>query len=149
MPLSPGIRFQERGLRTAPGTVNLEVLRLRALLYTGGRLGEVTGLTWRDVDLAAGRVVIPMPKLHGKTKTLTVSRALRSVLEARPRGLLGFPVFLHPDGRAWKGPEIQTGFVVLARLRPGHLAGAVELVEAVENGGTAPLHAKATEIPGR
>ncbi len=170
---------------------------LRALLYVGGRLTEVTGLTWRDVDLAAGRIVIPQPKLRAKTKTLMVSRALRQLLEAQPRGLAGAPVFRHPDGRAWRDAEIQKAFVVLRRLSgtrrelsvhstrhtfaswltmagvplrtvsellghssiemtaryahlsPGHLAGAVELIETVENEGTAPLkrHLEAALLP--
>ena len=89
---------------------------LRVLLYTGTRLGEVTALRWQDVDLAAGRITIPMPKLRGKAKTLMVSSALREIIEAQPRGTPGSQLFRRPDGRPWKAGEIKNAFRVLRSL---------------------------------
>lgn len=91
-----------------------------ALLLTGSRLVEITGLRWEDVDLAAGRLRIPQPKTHD-AKELPIGTALRGLLEARRRSPGQPLVFPTATGSAWQPRRLQLvwdRFRRLAGLRP-------------------------------
>jgi len=82
---------------------------IRALLYTGARLGEITNLRWKDVDLDAGKLTIERRKTDSLTG-LRISAPLRAVLEALPRGTPAAYVFTRPDGTPWESSGIQLAF---------------------------------------
>lgn len=64
---------------------------------TGMRLKEVTGLTWGDVDKAAGVVHVPMDSKTG-TRAVPLSAAARAVLDATTRRLR-CPYVFHDDAK--------------------------------------------------
>jgi integrase len=87
--------------------------------YSGWRRGEITGLTWREIDIAGG--VIGLDPERSKTKTgrlLPLSQPLKEVLQRRvaARRLDSLLVF-HRDGepvvdwrKAWEAACKAAGF---------------------------------------
>lgn len=88
---------------------------LKALLLTGSRLGEITRLTWADVDLERGVVAIRQQKT-GRAKTVPISGALRKLLLSLRRGLGAAPVFARKDGASFSVCEVQRAFRVARKL---------------------------------
>jgi integrase len=84
-------------------------------LYTASRSGEIIGMVWGDVDLAAGSIGIRMPKT-GKTKTIPLMAEVRAPIERQSRGLPAAPVFTMPDGKPWTAGELYRTFRTLRRL---------------------------------
>ena len=68
------------------GRLRAAVPFFRAMLYTGSRPSEVLRLTWQDVDFDRGRVSLWQQKTRA-AKTVPMSKALREVLSALPRGM--------------------------------------------------------------
>lgn len=64
---------------------------IRVLAFTGARLGEITGLRWRHVDLDRGLITLP-PQSHkaghhtGKPKQIALPSPARAVIEKRTAG---------------------------------------------------------------
>jgi integrase len=87
----------------------------RFLLFSGSRIGEACGLTWENVDLEAGTVTIPMPKVR-RPKLIPLSPELRSVLEARPRGTPAGFVFTTPARKPWTPKVLSHLFYARAKL---------------------------------
>ncbi len=73
----------------------------RFLYYTGWRVNEALGLTWRDVDLEAGTLRLPARLSKNKTaRTIPIIPQLRAVLEAQAETTRSEFVFHYADGRA-------------------------------------------------
>lgn len=70
---------------------------LRFAVSTGMRLKEVTGLTWGDVDKAAGLVHVPMDSKTG-TSAVPLSATARAVLDDTTRRLR-CPYVFHDDAK--------------------------------------------------
>lgn len=113
-----------RKVRSSPRKIDPRLYRrqleaalvlFHALLFTACRISEVAGLRWQDVDLAAGRLNVPMGKVR-QTKVLPIGPELRAVFDSLPRGTPAAPVFLAPDGRAWDLDQLRRLFSVLRRL---------------------------------
>ena len=90
---------------------------MKALLYTGARVGELVNLRWEAVDLDRGRIVLDRRKTDSTTG-LMISAPLRAVLEALPRGTPQAHVFTRTDGTPWERHNIQSAFY-RARDRAG------------------------------
>ncbi len=88
---------------------------LRALLLTGSRLGEIVGLTWQDVDLAAGVVRIPQPKVD-TAKQIPIGADLRALLLSLPKGVGAANVFRHRDGSPIATKTVQRAFALAKRF---------------------------------
>jgi integrase len=59
---------------------------LRLLLLTAARLNEVAGLKWSEIDFERNRITLPSDRVKNKrTHHLPMSRAVRKLLEERPR----------------------------------------------------------------
>lgn len=71
---------------------------LRFAVCTGLRLKEVTSLTWGDVDLAAGVVLVPMDTKTG-TRSVRLPTAARDVLKGVPRRIRSAHVFRDDAGQ--------------------------------------------------
>ncbi|NCC85375.1 MAG: site-specific integrase [Clostridia bacterium] len=70
---------------------------------TGCRLGEASGLQWKDVDLASGEATFYATK-NGKDRTIPLSAALVDFLTAlRRQGRLAGHVFLNGLGHPYTG----------------------------------------------
>ena len=124
--LDDELRWEAYGrmVRCAPQRLNPIVYRetlraalpvFRAILFTACRAGEVVALQWKDVDLEAGTVSVPMAKVK-KVKLIPMAPDLREVLEARPRGTPGALVFAQPDGRPWDVKLLRQRFDAIRRL---------------------------------
>lgn len=86
------------------------------LLYTGARVGEVLGLTWRDVDFRLGKVTLFQEKTRER-KTLPMMKPLREVLEQLPRGTGAALVFRRAGtGRPFLRGEVHRAFVLAKRI---------------------------------
>src|SRR5207249_4201299 len=77
-------------------------------LHTGGRRGEVLGLTWQDVDFEGGRITFLDTK-NGDVRKVPMSTLLRSTLKALPNRLKGGPVFVR-GGAAVTKHMLRDGF---------------------------------------
>ncbi|HEV8337261.1 MAG TPA: site-specific integrase [Candidatus Polarisedimenticolia bacterium] len=69
-----------------------------AALHTGGRRGEILGLSWNAVDFTTGTLRFPDTK-NGDARKIPMSSVLAAVLRSMPNRLKGGPVFLcgaHP-----------------------------------------------------
>lgn len=61
----------------------IAALALRHLILTGSRAGEVTGLTWREIDMAGGVWTVPASRMKANvTHFVPLSNAALSVLAA-------------------------------------------------------------------
>lgn len=69
---------------------------MKMALYTGMRRGELFRLTWADCDFERGFIFIRAPK-GGKSQTIPMNAAARSILESHPRTESNF-VFPGRDG---------------------------------------------------
>jgi integrase len=87
----------------------------RTMLYTGSRPSEVLRLTWQDIDFERGRVFLWQEKTRA-AKTVPMSKALREVLSALPRGIGGARVFVRPDSVPLTLPEVARAFRVAQKL---------------------------------
>jgi len=87
----------------------------KATLYTGSRPGEILRLTWQDVDFERGRLSVWQEKTQ-EAKTVPMSKALREVLSALPRGIGAAAVFMRPDGEALTEDDYKRAFGVARRL---------------------------------
>ena len=69
-------------------------------IETGMRLGEIGGLTWDRVDLAAGVVRLDLTK-NGERRTVPLSDKAVSALRSVPRNLNGniFTIKIHNMGQ--------------------------------------------------
>lgn len=88
---------------------------MKALLYTGSRLGEVLALRWEDVDWKRGVLTIRQQKTR-KSKTVPISSGLQEVLEAVPKGSGSTVVFRRGNGAAIRKHELQRAFEVAKRI---------------------------------
>lgn len=88
---------------------------MKALLYTGSRLGEVLALRWEDVDWERGLLTIRQQKTR-RSKTVPISSGLRQALEAVPRGTGSTAVFRRCNGAAIRKHELQRAFEVAKRV---------------------------------
>jgi integrase len=71
-------------------------------LSTGCRKGEILGLTWENVDLKHGFILLERTK-NGERREIPINATLRATLEALPRRLDGGPVFYdHKTGKAYQ-----------------------------------------------
>ena len=78
---------------------------IRVLALTGARRNEIAALTWRQVDLRQGLLILP-PGAHktgrrtGKPRTIPLNSAARAIIAAREEGTPGDYVFppSHGDG---------------------------------------------------
>lgn len=80
-----------------------------AALYTGARLGELTGLTWSAIDLEEDTKSITL--LHtktGKPRVLPIASPLHEILKAAPQGEADELVFTNSNGEKWR--EAPWGF---------------------------------------
>lgn len=82
---------------------------MKALLYTGSRLGEVLALRWEDVDWKRGVITIRQQKTR-KSKTVPISTGLRQALEAVPQGSGISMVFRRSDASPIRKYELQRAF---------------------------------------
>lgn len=73
--------FKDLQGRSGTATRALELLAL-----TGMRSGEVRGLTWDDVDLEAGLIVLPADRMKaGKEHRIPLTDAMRVLFKATPK----------------------------------------------------------------
>jgi len=94
--------------------------RVRVLLRTGFRRGEMLGLRWRDVDFKAGVLTIPKSK-NGDTRHVPMTSTVRAILSRRPRTLDPTAlVFPNSEGRRDLRWAIKT---VPAALRVAKIPG--------------------------
>jgi integrase len=77
---------------------------LRMAVFTGMRLGEITGLTWEDVDRKAGVIHVPMDTKSG-TRAVPMNETVRKLLEGQVRHLRCPYVFARRDGRQYHSRE--------------------------------------------
>lgn len=85
-------------------------LMLATLLFSGLRLGELTALRWRDVDLAANRITVSESKTDAGMRTVDLLPALRDGLteyKAARRPLAGELVFPTSNGRQFGASNIR------------------------------------------
>ncbi len=64
-------------------------------LNTGMRRGEILSLTWENVDLKHGFILLDRTK-NGERREIPINATLRDTLEALPRRIDGGPVFYDP-----------------------------------------------------
>jgi len=77
-------------------------------LNTGCRRGEILGLTWDNVDLKHGFILLDKTK-NGDRREIPINATLRATLESLPRRLDGGPVFYdHKTGKAYE--DVSTSF---------------------------------------
>jgi integrase len=81
----------------------------RLKLLTASRISEMVDLRWRDVDFERGGIAIRERKT-GRTKTLTLTPAMRAVLAAVPRGIGDEPVFAHGEELPWDDDRLRRYF---------------------------------------
>lgn len=92
---------------------------IRAVLYTGTRLGEIVSLTWDAVDWRRGTITIAQSKTSRKgkaTKVLPISSALRELLMQLTQGIGKSPIFRSESGSAYIVRDIQRAFEVARNL---------------------------------
>jgi integrase len=93
--------------------------RLSVLLQTGLRKSEFLGLRWKDVDLKAGVLTIPLSK-HGEARHVPISSEVRAILSRRPRPLdataLVFPNSLGNTDFHWAEKDFPEA-VAAAKIR--------------------------------
>jgi integrase len=71
-------------------------------LNTGCRKGEILGLTWENVDLKHGFILLDRTK-NGKRREIPINATLRATLETLPRRLDGGHVFYdHKTGKPYQ-----------------------------------------------
>src|SRR5262249_45054247 len=59
---------------------------VKLLLLTGQRRSEIGGLSWGEVDLAAGVIMLPATRTKNhRAHTLPLSRQARAIIERQPR----------------------------------------------------------------
>lgn len=90
---------------------------IRAYLHTAARLEELTGLRWKDVDLAHGTVTIWQSKTAKvkPSKTLPLSSWMRADLQAR-RGIGDALVYRRGDGGRYSPMQVQRWMEVAKEL---------------------------------
>lgn len=88
---------------------------LKALLFTGSRLGEVLSLRWEDVDRKRGVITIHQQKTS-KTKSIPISSALDEVLSALPENGGSGPIFRRSCGEAIRRYDVQRAFEVAKKI---------------------------------
>lgn len=88
---------------------------LKALLFTGSRLGEVLSLRWEDVDRRRGVVTIRQQKTK-KSKTVPISSGLGEALESVPQGVGNAFVFRRQSGAPIQRHEVQRAFEVAGNM---------------------------------
>jgi integrase len=94
----------------------------RALLLTGSRIGELVALTWGQVDLERGVIVIEQEKTR-RSKALAIVPELDAILRARTRGIGAAQVFTRFGGKALRVTYLQEAFrrtLSLAELQGQH-----------------------------
>ncbi|MGN6870292.1 MAG: tyrosine-type recombinase/integrase [Solirubrobacteraceae bacterium] len=103
---------------------------LATLVLSGLRIGELTELRWRDVDLVAGRITVRQSKTDAGVRQVDVLPALGKVLAEVPRRGPNDRVFPTSTGEAHSPSNI----------RRRVLAPAVELAnKRLEQAGDVPL----------
>jgi integrase len=80
----------------------------RLKLLTASRISEMIDLQWSAVDFERGSIAIGQRKT-GRTKTLTLTPAMRAVLAAVPRGIGEAPVFAY-EGLPWRASRLRHHF---------------------------------------
>jgi integrase len=88
---------------------------LKALLFTGSRLGEVLNIRWEDVDQKREVILIRQQKTR-KPKTIPISSGLREALGAVPQGVGSGFVFCRASGEPLGHREVQRAFEVAKRV---------------------------------
>lgn len=100
---------------------------LRALFYTGSRLGEILSLTWGAVDLKRELVTIHQHKTR-TAKSLPICAPLRALLMSLAPGVGNALVFRKADGSAFYPMEIQRAFAVALKLSGANPALSVHSI---------------------
>jgi integrase len=94
---------------------------IRFLYLLGWRRGEVVGLLWSEVDIAAGTIRLPARRTKNRTpKTVRISAHLRDILTRR-HSLKNGPWVFHRAGRAIRDFRGTWRRAVKALGRPGLL----------------------------
>ena len=70
-------------------------------LETGMRLGEIFSLTWNDLDLNKGKLILLDTK-NGKTRTAYLTENTKKMLQMRRRSRAGDSVFCRNDGKPYR-----------------------------------------------
>lgn len=92
---------------------------LQTALLTGMRQGEILGLSWADVDFAAGEIHVRQqlsparelqPTKGRRERTVPLLPALRSTLWALPSRFAGGLVFLNESGRPYQDSAVRAVF---------------------------------------
>ncbi len=76
-------------------------------LNTGMRKGEILGLTWDQVDLKHGFILLTDTK-NGERREIPINQTLHATLVALPRHIIGPYVFWQGEGKAYK--DVKSSF---------------------------------------
>jgi len=88
---------------------------MRMLLFTGSRLGEITGLRWESVDRQRELLSIYQEKTR-RIKTVPITPIIGEILAAQPQGIGKAFIFVRPDGSPVAKVEVQRAFYLAVKL---------------------------------
>lgn len=97
---------------------------MRMLLFTGSRLGEITGLQWEHVDKQRGLLSIYQEKTR-RIKTVPITAKIGRILAGQPQGIGKASIFLRPDGSPVLKVDVQRAFRLALKLAGIIKAGLV------------------------